>query len=666
MRGFSDLAIGDITTLESARERRWLAYRAMYASQCMDAVERELVREGLAGHPSPGEGLEAMAVLGEFLQFSDWLCLQPRDKALMILRGLEFERFFQASLSASEAHSASRQSAMLSAPGLRTLCLAGSGGSGALQATGIAAEAGPGEIVLCRLEGWPNPPGEFLEAIAEAVRDNSPLVFLVTEDCRAPGLQRRSMDDSPQCPQSEEFGIGITRVDGRCPHGCRNSLASVFGMARGGGGPALVVMSVETPLDPVREGPRPVSVGSQPSEGPASSFRASLLRDGVMEKDLQDLEERTAASVREALARVRSQAGALPGAGHRAPRPRVAVPEERGAGEPSLTMVDALRAVLAHHLETDLRVTLLGQDIEDPAGDIFGLTRGLSTRFPDRVANAPRAPLAESVIVGKCFGRALAGGRPVALIQFAEFLPSMFYRIAPPLDGPWDTGNGGCPVIVMACCGGCRPWPPPCHAQAVETALAHIPGIRVVSPSRAEDAAGLLRAAFAADQPVIFLYPRGALNDRLGMAPPDVERQFVPIGAARRLRPGRDLTLVSWGGTVGICERTTQHLELRGASADLIDMRSLQPWDRDMVLTSAQRTRRLLVVHEDVLSLSLAGEIISAALQEAGPGLQARRINWTDIACRENPGGARHLRSAESHLLRVAESLLSETVSSAS
>jgi 2-oxoisovalerate dehydrogenase E1 component len=274
-------------------------------------------------------------------------------------------------------------------------------------------------------------------------------------------------------------------------------------------------------------------------------------------------------------------------------------------------------------------VSLLGEDLEDPKGDIFGLTRGLSRDFPGRVINSA---LSEATIVGVAIGRALAGERPVAFLQFADFIPLAFNQIHSELGSlHWRTaGAWPCAAIVMAASGAYRPGLGPFHAQTLESVLAHVPGIDVLMPSDPADAAGLLNAAFESGRPTIFLYPKALLNDRdLATAVP-VARHVAPIGRARPVRRGGHLTMVSWGGTVGLCRRAAEHLEAVGVGVDLLDLRSISPWDRDGVIASARRTGRLLVVHEDNLTCGFGAEVLAAAAEAVGPGLHGRRVTRPD------------------------------------
>ena len=193
-------------------------------------------------------------------------------------------------------------------------------------------------------------------------------------------------------------------------------------------------------------------------------------------------------------------------------------------------MREALNRVLRDQLQANRDVHLLGQDIEDPKGDVFGVTKGLSTAFPGRVRNAP---LSESTIVGTSIGRALTGQRPVAFIQFADFLPLGFNQIISELGSMyWRTdGSWQAPVILMVSCGGYKAGLGPFHAQTLESILAHVPGIDVVMPSSAGDAAGLLNAAFQSKRPTVFLYPKSGLNP---LGSPHLGRHGEAVRGARQ------------------------------------------------------------------------------------------------------------------------------------
>ncbi len=320
-------------------------------------------------------------------------------------------------------------------------------------------------------------------------------------------------------------------------------------------------------------------------------------------------------------------------------------------------MRNALRDVLKSRLQCDQRVQLFGEDIEDPKGDVFGVTRGLSTQFPGRVCNSP---LSESTVLGVSIGRALAGERPVAFVQFADFLPLAFNQIASELGTMyWRTaGRWNAPVIVMVACGGYRPGLGPYHAQTFESILTHTPGIDVFMPSTAADAAGMLNAAFESGRPTLFLYPKTCLNDPQDKTSRDVQRQFVPIGPARRVRGGRDLTLVGWGNTVRLCSQTAATLERVGVETEVIDLRSLSPWDERTVLASAEKTAHLIVVHEDNHTCGMGAEILATVSEKARVPVAMRRVTRPDTHVPCNFANQIEILPSFKRLLTTAAELL--------
>jgi len=185
-------------------------------------------------------------------------------------------------------------------------------------------------------------------------------------------------------------------------------------------------------------------------------------------------------------------------------------------------------------------------------------------------------------------------------------------------------------VIVMIACGGYRPGLGPYHAQTMESSIAHIPGLDVLMPSTAADAAGLLNAAFQSERPTVFLYPKSLLNNPEITTSADVDRQFVPIGTARKVRGGRDLTLVGWGNTVRLCSRVAEALETVGVEAEIIDLRCISPWDQRTVLASAEKTARLIVVHEDNHTCGLGAEILATVAQQTRVPVAMRRVTRPD------------------------------------
>lgn len=637
-------------------------YRFMWMSRMVDRVEMELVNRGEAFFHVGGAGHEASVALVTHLRDDDWLHPHYRDKALMLARGVPAEQFFHGLLGNDASTSKGRQMcAHLSAPEVNVLTMAGPVGNNALPSVGVAQEIvaararrrssanGSGNdpglpVVVCSNGDSTSQQGEFLEAIAEAVRSRLPVVFLIEDN--GYGISTRTGGKTfynlPDGQASEFYGLPVHRLNGRDVLECEAALGPILAKARTGV-PAVVVMEVErlthhTNADDERVYRDEQEIHQVRGEAdPIAWLRRRLVASGVADTQLAELEREVEREVRAAADRSLLVPNPVANLDARAPaagpvRPPTSKGRVAATNEGALTMLEAMREVLRRHLAEDSRVTLFGEDIEDPKGDVFGLTRGLSRAYPDQVKNSA---LTESTILGVCVGRGLAGGRPVACIQFADFLPLAFNQIACELGTIFWRSAGGykSPVIVLAPCGGYRPGLGPFHAQSFESILAHMPGIDVVVPATAADAAGLLNAAFANQKPgrpTVFLYPKVCLNDPALAAPVSSLDEVIQPGTARRVMSGDDLTVVAWGSTLPLAMRAAQILGDAGVRVDLLDLRALSPWDRDSVCDSVRRTRRLIVVHEDNLTCGFGAEILAGVAEALEVPFQSRRLARPD------------------------------------
>jgi len=618
----------------------------MMTARWIDAVEEELVQRGEAFFQLGGAGHEATAVLADHLRPQDWLQPHYRSRALLVRRGVAPEQFFHGLLSTAQSDSAGRQMpAFLNDPGLHVLPMTVPTGNGLLHAVGVAREVAAGDeapIVVAGVGDGTTQQGEVMEAIGEAGRAALPVLFVIEDNGYAISTHTagRTFYDTAQGPVTQFLGVPIVRADGRDPVTLDAVSRRAVHDVRESRRPVVLVIDVERLTHHTNADDEAVYRDARERatarEGdPIAALREHLVAEGVAAADLVALDREVEAQVRAAAARALDAPDPVATHGAMAPvsdevRARAgAAPGESAEDEAPQTMLEAIRDVLGERLADDPRVSVLGQDIEDPKGDVFGITRGLSTRFPGRVTNAP---LSESTIVGTSIGRALAGGRPIAMVQFADFLPLAFNQIASELATMhWRTdGRWSAPVVILAPCGAYRPGLGPFHAQTLEATFAHIPGLDVAMPSTADDAAGALHAALDGDRPTLILYPKTCLNDparatRTGTS----ARPVVPGHAAVRNR-GDDVTIVAWGSTAPIAERAAGILDAAGVGVDLIDLRSIAPWDVEAVVASAARTRRLVVVHEDNLSGGFGAEVVARVSDHLEGDLTTRRIARPD------------------------------------
>jgi 2-oxoisovalerate dehydrogenase E1 component len=311
-------------------------------------------------------------------------------------------------------------------------------------------------------------------------------------------------------------------------------------------------------------------------------------------------------------------------------QPPAATEEPRPEGQ-RINMVTAIRRTLDRELEVNPRVVLFGEDI-GPKGGVHAVTLGLQDRYGiERVFDTS---LSEEGIVGRAVGMALAGLMPVPEIQFRKYAEPALEQINDCGTMRWRTNNRFAAPMVLRVPGGFFKVGDPWHSQTNEVQFVHNPGWLVAVPSNAEDAVGLLRAGLRGNDPVVFFEHRAMLDDAWARRPYPGDDYVLPFGRAKKTREGEEITIVTWGAMVPRCEEAAAHV-----SADVIDLRTLVPWDRKMVLDSVRRTRRCLIVHEDLRSGGFGAEIAAVVADEAFLDLDApvARVTMPDIPSPHHP-----------------------------
>jgi len=296
-----------------------------------------------------------------------------------------------------------------------------------------------------------------------------------------------------------------------------------------------------------------------------------------------------------------------------------------------ITYLEAIREALAEEMRRDQKVFVLGEDV-GPYGGAFGVTQGIAEEFgEDRCLDTP---ISESAIVGVSIGASQRGYRPVAEMQFADFISCGFDQIvnqAATLRYRYG-GRATVPIVVRAPSGG-NVGGGLYHSQNPEAWFVHRAGLKVVAPSTAFDAKGLLKAAIRDDNPVVYFEHKYLYRRAKGPVPEGDE--IVPIGAAATRREGRDVTLLSYGAMVSPSLEAADQLAKEGIEVEVIDLRTLRPFDKETIFTSLEKTSRVLIVHEDVKTLGLGAELSAVIMEERFDRLDAPvlRVTYPDTHC---------------------------------
>ncbi|MFZ0594468.1 MAG: thiamine pyrophosphate-dependent enzyme [Bryobacteraceae bacterium] len=567
----------------------------------------------------------------------DWFFTYYRSKAIAIGLGMPLKDIFLGMLSREgDPNSNGRNMPeQFSSRELHLVAQTACTGTQYLPAVGMARAVkmdGGDQIVYVSSGEGATSEGEFFEALNWAAREKLPVLFVIQNNGYAISVPQATQTASEIHRIAEGFGMPAFNLDGTRFQPMYEVLPRVIERMRQDGGPALVEARVVR-LDPHS------SSDDQKKYRRAEELAAIEERDPIrqIEEYLTERGWLDSARIEEMRAQIKGEVdrAAEEADTHPAPsgtdllshiyaRDPLSVSPQVAPGYLSnqeITLIDAINHGLREEMERNPKIVMWGEDIADPKGGVFGVTRGLTTAFPGRVTNSP---LAEASIVGIAGGIAIAGYKPIVEVQFGDYLWPAFMQMRDEIATVrWRSyGAWSCPAVVRVAVGGYikgGPW----HSACIESFFAHIPGWRVVFPSCAEDAKGLIKSAARADDPVLFLEHKGLYRrPQAKTQEPDAE-YLVPFGRGRIRREGQDLTVVTWGSTVYAALDAARQLESQGHSLEVIDLRSIAPLDEEIIYNSVRKTSRILIAHEDSLSMGFGAEIAARIAQYCFEALDA-------------------------------------------
>jgi len=680
-----------------AREDLIRAYRAMYTARRLDDREILLKRQNRIFFQISGAGHEAVQAAAGlvFRPGHDWFYLYYRDRALALTLGVTAEQMLLGAVgAAADPASGGRQMpSHWGAPELHIVSGSSPTGTHYVQAVGCAhasryvASESDEVTLMCSGEGATSE-GEFWEAMNAACLENLPVVFLIEDNGYAISVPVEKQTAGGNIARLLAGFPNLKRVevDGTDFLASHQALSEAVAHARAHQGPALVHATVTRPYshslsDDEKLYKTKAERAAEEARDPILKFPEWLVAEGILDRQaLQVIVHEVDQEIQEATDRVLRadpppKGSALLHLYSEEVDPCSAAfdTQPQVSGDPR-TMVDEINLTLHEEMQRNPRIVVFGEDVADCSreanlgevkgkGGVFKATAGLQIKFGS--ARCFNSPLAEASIVGRAIGMATRGLKPVPEIQFFDYIWPAMMQIRDELATlRWRSNNGfSAPVVIRVAIGGYLNGGAIYHSQCGEVIFTHIPGLRVVMPSNALDACGLLRTAIRSDDPVLFLEHKRLYREPYNRSQHPGPDFTIPFGKANVVKSGQSLTIVTYGALVQKSLQAALQVEQRFAdrTVEVIDLRTLSPYDWNAIRTSVEKTNRVLIAHEDCLSWGYGAELAARIANELFEYLDAPvgRVAALDTWVGYNPQLEYEILPQVENLVAEAERLLS-------
>lgn len=636
MKKSNEIKLKKSDTINLPNERLMEAYRLMYSARKTDDKILLLLKQGKILFHIGGSGHEAIQVATAFAlkKSEDWSYPYYRDLAYVLSMGYTMKEVLAEAMHRASGPSSSGFAMPFNYGHKKWRIPSQSSTTGMqfLQAVGTAlaqVKDGIKDIVYVSSGEGTTSQGEFHEAVNWASREKLPVLFVIQDNKYAISVTKKEQTAGESIYEVVQGYHELNRyeVDG-CDFLASYQIAvEAVERARSGKGPSLILAHTVRLLphsssDDQRKYRSEEDLARDRSRDPIPNFEKYLLDNKIASQDeLKRIQTDVQEEIETAAEEIEHESQRDPSNLLKHVYSTKIIVTKEGFKESEHTgerivMVDAINHALSEEMERNPKMLIYGEDVAGDKGGVFTATKGLTKKFGwGRVFNSP---LAEASIIGTAFGLSVGGYKPVVEIQFGDYIWPAFMQLRNEVAMMRFRSNNewSCPMVVRVAVGGYIHGGL-YHSQSIDGFFTHIPGLRVVMPSNAADAKGLLKTACRSDDPIIFLEHKGLYRASFAASPEPDENYLVPFGLAKTVQTGDDITVITWGMMVQRSVEAARKLEESGVSVEVLDLRTLNPLDKDTILNSVRKTGKVLIVHEDTLTGGFGAEIAAIIAHEA-------------------------------------------------